>query len=141
MQKFVFSVFLFFVLELATIIQVGTVIGALNTILLLLVFFAIGCSLLRRRFSMILRGELPGDGLLFVPVAGILFIFPGFISDVMALLLLLPPVQKLFAKRFSSISAGAFHFSKGHGGAERGSFRQGNTIDVTPVHEDKSDNR
>lgn len=91
-------------IELFVIIQVGQAIGALNTIgLLILVSIAGGWLVKReglgviRRFRLQLeRGAIPGkelaDGVL-IMFAGALLLTPGFFTDVVALLLLLPPVR------------------------------------------------
>lgn len=92
------------ILELAVIIQVGQFLGVLNTIgLLLLVSFA-GAWLVRREGMGVWRrfttqvgaGHVPSreiaDGVLIL-FAGALLLTPGFLSDVVGLLLLLPPVR------------------------------------------------
>ncbi len=92
------------VVELIVLIQVGQALGALPTVLLLVVVAALGAALLRREgarswraFSTALhRGTPPvrevADGAL-VLLAGALLVAPGFVSDVVALLLLVPPVR------------------------------------------------
>jgi UPF0716 protein FxsA len=97
--------FLFLVvplLEIALLIQVGEVIGAWNTILLLIVVSIAGAVLAKRegmavwrRFrSALERGHVPSteilDGVLVI-FAGALLLTPGFITDILALGLLLPP--------------------------------------------------
>jgi UPF0716 protein FxsA len=92
--------------ELAVIVQVADTIGVLNAIGLLVVVSILGAWLakreglgtLRRIQAATNRGELPGrevaDGALIL-LAGALMIAPGFISDVLALLLLFPPTRAL----------------------------------------------
>ena len=90
--------------ELAVIVAVGERVGIPETILLVVLISAAGAfmakrqglrvvSAIRRRLD---RGEMPGteliDGLL-VLVAGLLMLTPGFLTDVVALLLLLPLVR------------------------------------------------
>ncbi len=94
------------VVELLVLIQVGQAIGALTTVLLLVLVAGLGAALLRREgarswqaFSAALqRGAPPvrevADGAL-VLLAGALLVAPGFVSDVLALLLLVPPVRAL----------------------------------------------
>lgn len=93
--------------ELAVIVQVATTIGVLNTIGLLIAVSILGAWLARREGLLTLqriqaalgRGEIPSrevaDGGL-VLLAGALMIAPGFISDVVALLLLFPPTRAGF---------------------------------------------
>jgi UPF0716 protein FxsA len=90
--------------ELYVLIQVGHVIGALPTIGLLIAVSVLGAWLVKREgFAVLARarqridaGEMPGkelvDGVLIL-LAGALLISPGFLSDVVGVLLLLPPVR------------------------------------------------
>ena len=90
--------------ELAVIIQVAGSVGALNTIGLLIAVSLVGAWLakhqglgvLRRIQAALDRGEMPSsevaDGGLIL-LAGALMIAPGFVSDAVALLLLLPPTR------------------------------------------------
>lgn len=92
--------------EVWVAIQVAHHIGWLATIALLVVISAFGPSLVRRQGTGVWRrarrrledGELPGreaiDGVLLL-IAGGLMTFPGFITGVLGLLLLLPPVRGL----------------------------------------------
>ncbi len=92
------------IVELFVIIQVGQAIGALNTIALLLIVGFVGAWLAKRegtavwlRFRrQIEAGAVPGreivDGVLIL-FAGALMLTPGFVTDILALLLLLPPVR------------------------------------------------
>lgn len=90
--------------ELFVILQVGHAIGALNTVAVLVVVSMVGAwlvkregiSVVRRARERIARGDMPGqeliDGVLIL-FAGALLITPGFLSDVVGVLLLLPPVR------------------------------------------------
>jgi UPF0716 protein FxsA len=97
--------FLFLVVplaELAVIVQVAGSIGVLNTIALLVAVSLVGAWLAKREGLVTVRriqaamgrGEIPSrevaDGALIL-FAGALMITPGFISDVLALVLLFPP--------------------------------------------------
>ena len=90
--------------ELAVIVQVAGAVGVLNTIGLLIAVSLVGAWLAKREGLITLRriqlalgrGEIPSrevaDGALIL-MAGALMIAPGFISDVVALLLLFPPTR------------------------------------------------
>jgi UPF0716 protein FxsA len=92
--------------ELYLILKVGDAIGAVWTILLLAADSLIGALLLRsqgrsvwRRFNTALaEGKMPHrevmDGVLVI-FGGAFLITPGFITDVIGLLLLLPPTRSL----------------------------------------------
>lgn len=106
--------FLFFpALELWVLIQVGKEIGALATVALVFLSVVIGLFLLRLRGLSVARtmqadlaaGRLPANPLVdafCLMIAGCLFIFPGFVSDVMALLLIVPGVRHLLLALFVS---------------------------------------
>jgi UPF0716 protein FxsA len=92
--------------ELYVIIQVGQAIGALPTIAILLLDSVLGSMLLRaqgravwRRFNeAIAAGRMPHrevqDGVLVI-FGGAFLITPGFITDVVGLVLLIPPTRSL----------------------------------------------
>jgi UPF0716 protein FxsA len=100
--------------ELYVILQVGDAIGAVWTILLLAADSLLGSLLLRsqgrtvwRRFnSTLAEGRMPHreviDGVLVV-FGGAFLITPGFLTDIVGILLLIPPtralVRKLVARR------------------------------------------
>jgi UPF0716 protein FxsA len=104
-----FLVLLFIVVpivELYVIIQVGEAIGVLPTIALLIADSVLGSVLMRhqgrtawRRFNAALyEGRVPHrevlDGALVI-FGGALLLTPGFVTDVLGILLLLPPTRVL----------------------------------------------
>lgn len=96
------------ILELTVMIKVGTAIGALSTLGLILLTAIVGMVLIRAQGLMTLlrareklaEGTLPArelaEGFL-LAFAGALLIVPGFITDAMGALLLLPPLRKALA--------------------------------------------
>ena len=92
------------IIELALIIQVGQAVGVLNTIGLLLLVSFVGAWLVKReglevweRFRrQVDRGVVPArelaDGVMII-FAGALLMTPGFVTDLLGLSLLLPPVR------------------------------------------------
>src|SRR5919199_3243872 len=92
--------------ELYVIIQVGQAIGALPTIALLLLDSLLGSALLRsqgravwRRFNAALSAGRPParevlDGGLVI-LGGAFLLTPGFVTDVLGLVFLLPPTRAL----------------------------------------------
>lgn len=94
------------ILELYLLIQVGSQIGALNTILLVLLTAGIGVALLRKQGLSTLQkvqtqmqhGEIPAlsmvEGML-IFFAGALLLTPGFITDSIGFLLMIPPLRKV----------------------------------------------
>lgn len=101
MGKFFFGLIAFFLLEIWVLIKVGSVIGGLPTLILMVLSTLLGGQLVRSQGlatllnmqGQMMRREAVGRDLLqgvWLAVAGFLFIFPGFVSDVLALLLLQP---------------------------------------------------
>ncbi len=92
--------------EIYVIIQVGSVIGGWETIGLMILISVVGAwmvkreglSLIRRVQTQLAAGSLPTnelvDGLL-VAIAGALMLTPGFITDGIGLLFLLPPTRAI----------------------------------------------
>jgi UPF0716 protein FxsA len=90
--------------ELYVIIQVGQALGALNTIALLIVISAVGAWLAKREGLSVWRrfqrqvesGAVPGkeiaDGVMILFAAALLM-SPGFLTDLLGIALLLPPVR------------------------------------------------
>jgi UPF0716 protein FxsA len=92
--------------EIATLIWVGGHLGVLNTVGLVLLaafgglalFRHVGFGLLRRLQGELSAGRMPTGTLLesfALLVAGILLVLPGFLSDVLACLLLIGPLRRL----------------------------------------------
>ncbi|MBD3821348.1 MAG: FxsA family protein [Thiotrichales bacterium] len=112
MFRFFFLMFLLVPLvELYVLIKVGSVIGALPTILLT-IFTAIagawlmksqGIATMQRAQQNLAAGQVPETEMmegLFIFLGGLFLLIPGFITDTIGLLLLIPPVRRFFAKRF-----------------------------------------
>jgi UPF0716 protein FxsA len=105
-----FLILIFIVLpiaELYVIIQVGGAIGVLPTLALLVIDGVLGAALARSqgraawaRFNLALaEGRVPAretfDGAMII-LGGAFLLTPGFITDVIGLLLLVPPTRALF---------------------------------------------
>lgn len=120
------------VLELVLLIKVGSMIGVLPTVALVLLTAATGVHLLRRQgFGTLLRartrlqaGDLPAQELVegfLIAGGGALLLSPGFITDALALLLLLPWTRRALVRwllrkgRLQTFGAGTFIFT-GFGG-------------------------
>ncbi|MEJ7797865.1 MAG: FxsA family protein [Solirubrobacteraceae bacterium] len=102
--------------ELYVLIQIGQEIGLWPTIALLIVDSLLGAALMRsqgraawrRLHSALGEGRVPGreviDGALVI-FGGALLLTPGFLSDILGLLLLLPPtraiIRRLLLQRFA----------------------------------------
>ena len=100
-------------IEIYLMIKVGGAIGALNTVLMIFftaitgIYFAklAGLRTLRSGLSQIVRNEMPiyeiisGAALAF---AALLLIIPGFLTDIIGFLLIIPITRKFFIKPISS---------------------------------------
>jgi UPF0716 protein FxsA len=118
-------------LEIYSIYFVGSRIGAMNTFFALLLGAVFGAGLIRAQGFYILRrlqaglskGEMPTTAVihsLLMVLAGILLIVPGFVSDIVALVILLPGSRHLLAlwlrtKLYQKMKAGTFKFFGGSG--------------------------
>ena len=101
------------VVELWLILQVGDAIGAGPTILLLIGTSVLGVYLMRSQSRTVWRdfnaasaeGRVPAreavNGM-FVLIGGLFLMVPGFLSDFVGLLFLLPPTRKVFGNRASN---------------------------------------
>ena len=109
MFKILFLLFLTVPLvEIYFLIQIGEHIGALSTILLCILTAAIGAILLRiqgiltllRAQRKLQQGEIPADDLLeglILLISGVLLLTPGFATDVIGFLCLVPALRSLLA--------------------------------------------
>ncbi len=106
------------VFELYLLIKVGTVIGGLNTIFLVIISGFIGAWLAKRegmntivKLKMNLQqGLMPAEELLdavIIFIAGVVLITPGFITDMMGLILLWPvtrnQIKRMLRKKFDEL--------------------------------------
>lgn len=98
-------------LELYVLVEVAHYIGTFNAIVLLLLTSLIGAAILKHQGLAILRsanwrmqnGEVPNTELndgFWLAIGGALMILPGFITDAIGILCLLPLTRKLFTKVF-----------------------------------------
>jgi UPF0716 protein FxsA len=96
-------------LEIALMIKLGQSIGFWQTVLLIFLAMAVGTYVIyeqglqgvQRSLDAMTRGHTAAGPLLdgaFVIFAGFLLIIPGFLTDVMGLALLVPPVRRRFAE-------------------------------------------
>lgn len=110
-MRFLFLAFIVLpIVEMTILIKVGAIIGALNTIGLVLLTAVIGAAMLRRQgLATLLRanerlnsGQLPAqevaEGLL-LAVGGALLLTPGFVTDAAGFVCLIPATRRWLAKR------------------------------------------
>ncbi len=109
-----FKLFLIFalipVIELALLIQLGSYIGIFNTVVIVILTALVGAHMVRSEGTGVVmriqknmqEGTFPGDDLIsgaMILVAGALLLTPGFFTDVIGFLLVIPvsrePIKKL----------------------------------------------
>ena len=100
-------------IEIYLMIKIGGIIGAFNTIFLIFftaitgIFFARmeGLNAIRSGFNQLIKNEIPiyeiisGAALAF---AALLLIIPGFLTDLIGFLLIIPVTRKFFIKKITS---------------------------------------
>ena len=113
MNSFILLILLIPILEIYLFIKIGSQIGAFNTISLIFITAIVGLyyakyeglNTLRSAISQIVKNEVPiyeiisGAALAF---AAFLLIVPGFLTDVLGFLLIIPATRKLLINSISS---------------------------------------
>lgn len=125
-----FKLFLLFalvpMLELALLIKVGSVVGTLNTIIIVVLTAVIGAYMVKLEGLRVLfkiqrdirQGVFPAEELIdgaMILVAGALLLTPGFITDVFGLLLIVPPTRAVirrWVKGYFKRRTSPFHFRR-----------------------------
>jgi UPF0716 protein FxsA len=111
MNTVLLSIILVPIVEIYLFIKIGSQIGALNTILLILftafigIFYARyeGLNTLRSGFSQLVKNEIPAYELISgaaLTFAAFLLILPGFATDILGFLFIFPLSRKIILERF-----------------------------------------
>ena len=101
------------IIEIYLFIKIGSQIGAISTISLILftailgVFYARyeGFNTLRSAINQLVKNEIPFYEIVSgaaLAMAALLLILPGFLTDFIGLLIIFPPTRKLFFKKITS---------------------------------------
>ena len=96
-------------IEIAVFIAVGSAIGIFLTVLLTVLTAIAGTVMLRQQgLSLVMRmqseldaGRVPGEDIMhgaMIVMASVLLLIPGFITDIIGLLLFIPPVRNALAR-------------------------------------------
>lgn len=155
MRAFLLLFLLFPVLELYVFFKVSTAIGFFPALLLIIASSALGVLVMRvaglatalRARESLQRGELPAEEMfqgLLLAVGGGLLLMPGFITDVLGLICLLPFTRRLIGRRLreraeaQAMRQRAFSDDPfaGRPGAQGGTPRQPNVIEGEYEHRD-----
>jgi len=128
--------------EIATFVIIGREIGVFSTIGLILLTGIVGIILLRvQGFGVLRRAQAEIDagrdpsreianGAMIL-VAGILLLLPGFLTDILGILLFIPPVRELVWRFLKTRINVVTSFGSSAGGGYRGP-RGSRTIDLDP---------
>jgi len=107
----IFLVFIFIpLIEIAIFISIGSEIGILNTIAIILITALVGIFLIRRQGINLLfsaqrnmsQGIMPTEeikGGIFLLISGLLLITPGFFTDCIGFAMFLKPVQNFVTSK------------------------------------------
>ncbi|CNI02893.1 FxsA protein [Yersinia aldovae] len=157
-------IFLLAYIEISIFIKVAAVMGVLVTLLLVIFSSCVGISLVRNQGiktfmqmqQKLAAGESPAAEMVksvSLVLAGFLLLIPGFFTDFLGLLLLLPPIQKsltlklmphLNIYRSGGFSAGSSNNQGAGGNTFDGEFQRKPddrfTVEHRPDEDDKSTN-
>ncbi|WP_416140517.1 FxsA family protein [Halomonas sp. HK25] len=162
-MPFLLAFTLFALLDFVILFSVGSQIGLLTTLLLVLATGFIGLHLIRREGAATFararerleRGEVPSGELLTgaaLIFGGALLMAPGFVSDALGFMCLIPDARRLLGKLIArlGIRAQGIHVGGGHGDGPRqghdadwqqasGSRRPYDARDASSSHGDDQD--
>ena len=113
MKTAILMIILIPIIEIYLFIKVGSQIGAISTISLILLTAILGViyaryegfNTLRSAVGQLLKNEIPFYEIISgtaLAVAALLLILPGFLTDFIGLLIIFPPTRKLFFKKITS---------------------------------------
>ena len=113
MNSILLSIVLIPIIEIYLFIKIGSQIGAINTILLILITAIIGVyyakyeglNTIKSGFMQAVKNELPAYEIISgaaIAFAALLLIIPGFATDFLGFLLIFPITRKLFFGNISS---------------------------------------
>ncbi|MEM7291812.1 MAG: FxsA family protein [Pseudomonadota bacterium] len=141
-MPFLFLLFIVMpIIEIAVLIEVGSKIGVFNTIGLVILTAIVGTMMLRNQgLSMLTRvreqmsaNQVPAMEILegmFLVIGGALLLTPGFVTDAIGFLCLIPVTRAFMARalinRFHVTGAGAAHT---HHYGRRGPVQKNHTIE------------
>jgi UPF0716 protein FxsA len=143
LRVFFLLLLLFFtvpLVEIYVLLEVGGAIGVLPTIAMVVLTAVIGAGLIRaqglatlgRVQQQLERGELPAVGIIeaaLLLVAGALLLTPGFVTDTIGFLFLVPPlrrwaIESFLARRIAAAGMARGQHGAGKPGAIEGEFRR-----------------
>ena len=142
MNTVILSIILIPIIEIYLFIKIGAQIGAFNTILLIFItaitgiFYARyeGLNTLKSGFSQLVKNEMPAYEIISgaaIAFAALLLIIPGFATDIVGFLIILPITRKLIFGKISN------KFKKEKEKEEKKDFIEGEFEDIDDDHDRK----
>ena len=112
MNSIILLIFFIPVIEIYLFIKVGSQIGAFNTISLIIITAVVGLyyakyeglNTLRSAVSQLVKNEIPINEIISgaaLAVAALLMILPGFLTDVIGLIIIFPWTRKILLKKIT----------------------------------------
>jgi UPF0716 protein FxsA len=112
MNTVLLTIVLIPIIEIYLFIKIGSQIGAFNTISLIFITAIIGViyakyeglNTLRSGFSQLIKNELPAYEIISgaaIAFAALLLIIPGFATDVLGFMLIVPFIRRIIFRKFS----------------------------------------
>ena len=110
MNSLILLIFLIPIIEIYLFIKIGSQIGAFNTIFLIIITAVIGIyyakyeglNTLRSAVKQLIKNEVPVYEIISgaaLAVAALLMILPGFLTDIIGLLIIFPWSRRIFFKK------------------------------------------
>ena len=124
MKPILLSIILIPVIEIYLFIKIGSQLGAFNTIFLIFVTAIVGIyyakyeglNTFKSGFAQLLKNEIPAYELISgaaIAFAALLLIIPGFATDFVGFLLIIPFTRKILLNRFSKKNVKKNNFIEG----------------------------
>ena len=124
MNTIILLIFIIPIIETYLFIKIGSQIGPLNTISLILItaIFGLyyaryeGLNTLRSAIKQLVKDEVPVNEIISgaaLAFAAFLMILPGFLTDIIGLLIIFPPTRKIFIKKISKKNNNNKNFIEG----------------------------
>jgi len=110
MNSLILLIFLIPIIEIYLFIKIGSQIGAFNTIFLIIITAVVGLyyakyeglNTLRSAIKQLIKNEVPVYEIISgaaLAVAALLMILPGFLTDIIGLLIIFPWSRRIFFKK------------------------------------------
>ena len=108
----IFSILILPIVEIVLFVEIGSIIGSLNTISITILSAFLGIYLIKTHAptylaeirNKLIQGIRPDKEIfssIITFISGVLFLIPGFLTDFVALLLLFPPIKNTLIRKYS----------------------------------------